>query len=144
MAPRSGRCAIRLPSPGRLSRFVCCCVPAERPPSGPGWLHEIKLDGFRLMARRDAAGVRLLTRNGLDWSSRYPGIASAIGKLRCRSCLLDGEVVICGKDGIPVFDRLRYGRQVKGEARLYAFDLVELDGRDLRREPIELRKAALG
>jgi bifunctional non-homologous end joining protein LigD len=127
------------------SGFIEPCLPspAERPPSGPGWLHEIKLDGFRLMARRDAAGVRLLTRNGLDWLSRYPSIAAAVTELRCRSCLLDGEVVICGKDGIPVFDRLRYGRQVKGEARLYAFDLLELDGRDLRREPIELRKATL-
>jgi len=60
------------------------------------------------MARRDAAGVRLLTRNGLDWSRRYPGMASAVGKLRCRSCLLDGEVVISGEDGIPVFALLRY------------------------------------
>jgi len=80
----------RLLPPGFVE--PCLPTPAERPPSGPGWLHEIKLDGFRLMARRDAAGVRLLTRNGLDWSSRYPGIASAVGKLRCRSCLLAGEV----------------------------------------------------
>jgi bifunctional non-homologous end joining protein LigD len=81
-----------------------------------------------------------LTRNGFDWSSRYPAIASGVNHLRCESCLLDGEVVICGEDGIPVFDRLRYGR---GEALLYVFDLLELDGRDLRREPIELRKATL-
>jgi bifunctional non-homologous end joining protein LigD len=55
----------------RRSGFIEPCLPspAERPPSGPGWFHEIKLDGFRLMARRDAAGVRLLTRNGLDWST---------------------------------------------------------------------------
>ena len=127
-----------------LSGFIGPCLPspAERPPSGPGWFHEIKLDGFRLMARRDA-GVRLLTRNGIDWSIRYPGIASAVNHLRCKSCLLDGEVVICGDDGMPVFNRLRYGRQVKGEALLYAFDLLKLDGRDLRREPIELRKATL-
>ena len=95
------------------------------------------------MARRDAAGVRLLTRNDIDWAARYPGIASAVNDLRCRSCLLDGEVVICGQDGIPVFNRLRYGRQIKAEAVLFAFDLLEVDGRDLRREPIELRKATL-
>jgi bifunctional non-homologous end joining protein LigD len=95
------------------------------------------------MARRDPAGVRLLTRNGNDWSGRYPAIASAVNRLRCRSCLIDGEVVICGEDGIPVFNRLREGRQVKGEAVLYAFDLVELDRKDLRREPIEERKAEL-
>jgi bifunctional non-homologous end joining protein LigD len=79
-----------------LSGFIGPCLPspAERPPSGSGWFHEIKLNGFRLMARRDAAGVRLLTRTGIDWSSRYPGIASAVNHLRCRSCLLDGEVVI--------------------------------------------------
>jgi len=95
------------------------------------------------MARRDVAGVRLLTRNGLAWTQRYPGIAAAVGELRCRSCLLDGEVVICGEDGIPVFDRLRYGRQVRGKALLYAFDLLEFDGKDLRREPLEARKGAL-
>jgi bifunctional non-homologous end joining protein LigD len=79
--------------------------------------------------------------SAVDWSGRYSGIAAAVGELRCRSCLLDGEVVICGADGIPIFDRLRYGRQ--GEALLCAFDLLELDGQDLRREPIETRKAIL-
>jgi ATP-dependent DNA ligase len=67
-----------------------------------------------------------------DWSTRYPNIASAVGQLSCPSCLLDGEVVICGEDGIPIFDRLRYGRAIKIEAVLFAFDLLELDGRDLR------------
>jgi bifunctional non-homologous end joining protein LigD len=96
-----------------------------------------------MLARRDAAGVRLLTRNAFDWAGRYPGITSAVNGLRCRSCLIDGEVVICGEDGIPIFNRLREGKQVKGEALLFAFDLIELDGRDLRREPIEARKATL-
>ena len=96
-----------------------------------------------MLARRDAAGVRLLTRNAFDWAGRYPGITSAVNELRCRSCLIDGEVVICGEDGIPIFNRLREGKQVKGEALLFAFDLIELDGRDLRREPIEARKATL-
>jgi bifunctional non-homologous end joining protein LigD len=99
------------------SGFIEPCLPspADRPPAGPNWIHEIKHDGFRLMARRDPAGVRLLRRNGNDWSGRYPAIASAVNRLRCRSCLIDGEVVICGEDGIPVFNRLREGRQVKGE-----------------------------
>jgi bifunctional non-homologous end joining protein LigD len=87
--------------------------------------------------------VRLFTRNGHDWTERYPVIASAVGNLRCRSCLLDGEVTICGEDGIPVFDRLRFGRQIKAEAVLFVFDLLELDGQDRRREPIEQRKAML-
>ena len=131
----------KLPLPG----FLGPCLPsaAEQPPTARGWLHEIKLDGFRLLAHRAANGVRLFTRNGLDWAERYPGIAAAVGKLSCQSCLLDGEVVLCGDDGIPVFNRLRYGRQVKGEALLCAFDLLEVNGRDLRRAPIELRKAVL-
>jgi bifunctional non-homologous end joining protein LigD len=95
-------------------------------------VHEIKLDGFRLLARRDPAGVRLLTRRGIGWTTRYPSIAAAVAGLACRSCLIDGEVVICGKDGVPVFDRLRYGRQPQSEAVLFAFDLLELAGRDMR------------
>jgi hypothetical protein len=67
-----------------------------------------------MLARRDAAGVRLLTRRGIDWTARYPSIAAAVAALSCRSCRVDGEVVICGEDGIPVFDRLRYGRQTNG------------------------------
>jgi bifunctional non-homologous end joining protein LigD len=95
----------------RLNGFIDPCLPsaAPKPPSGDGWIHEIKLDGFRLLARRDPAGVRLLTRRGIDWTTRYPSIAAAVAALSCRSCLIDGEVVICGEDGVPVFDRLRYG-----------------------------------
>jgi ATP-dependent DNA ligase len=63
---------------------------------------------FASLAQRDATGARLLTRRGIDWTNRYPTIAVAIAALACRSCLIDGEVVICGEDGIPVFDRLRW------------------------------------
>jgi hypothetical protein len=83
--------------------------------------------------------VRLLTRRGFDWTSRYPSIAAAVAALACRSCLVDGEVVICGDDGVPVFDRLRYGRQPQSEAILLAFDLLDLAGQDLRRTPLERR-----
>jgi len=72
------------------------------------------------MARRDGAGVRLLTRRGLDWTGRYPSIAAAVTTLSCRSCLIDGEVVICGDDGVPVFDRLGYGRHLASASRLSA------------------------
>ena len=72
--------------------------------SGPGWVHEIKHDGYRLIARRDAGGVRLITRNGYDWSDRYPAVAAAIGTLKRKSCLIDGEVVICDEDVRAVFD----------------------------------------
>jgi bifunctional non-homologous end joining protein LigD len=131
----------RLPPPGFIE--PCLPTPADYPPSGPGWIHEIKHDGFRLMARRDAAGVRLLTRNGHDWADRYPLIAEAASALGVRSCLIDGEAVACDGDGMPVFDRLRYRRQ-DGAVFLFAFDLLELNGQDLRREPIEVRKRELG
>jgi bifunctional non-homologous end joining protein LigD len=125
--------------------FIEPCLPslAERPPPGAGWIHEIKHDGFRLMARRDAAGVRLLTRNGHDWSARYPQISEAAGALQgVRSFLIDGEAVACDGNGMPSFDRLRY-RRADGTVFLFAFDLLELNGDDLRREPIELRKREL-
>jgi len=96
-----------------------------------------------MMIRRDAAGVRLLTRNGHDWADRYPLIAEAARALGVRSCLIDREAVACDGDGMPVFDRLRYRRQ-DGAVFLFAFDLLELNGQDLRREPIEVRKRELG
>src|SRR5438067_6835461 len=95
-----------------------------------------------MMVRRDPAGVRLLTRNGYDWTGRFPRIAAAAEALRARSFLIDGEAVACDGDGLPVFDRLRYRRDDR-RVFLYAFDLIELDGEDLRHEPIERRKAAL-
>ena len=95
-----------------------------------------------MMVRRDPAGVRLLTRNGHDWADRYPLIAKAASDLKVRSCLIDGEAVACDGDGLPSFDRLRYRRQDTA-VFLFAFDLLELNGQDLRREPIESRKREL-
>ena len=120
----------------------CLPSPAERPPVGPAWVHEIKHDGYRLMARRDAAGVRLLTRNGHDWAERFPLIRAALEALRTRSCLVDGEAVACNDGGLAVFERLRGPRQ-DASVFLYAFDLIELNGDDLRREPLQVRKAML-
>src|SRR5262245_55561834 len=94
--------ALRKPAM-RMSAFIEPCLPspADRPPSGPDWIHEIKLDGFRMMVRRDRAGVRLLTRNGHDWTGRFPLIAEAATALRPRSFLIDGEAVACDGDGLP-------------------------------------------
>jgi bifunctional non-homologous end joining protein LigD len=72
----------------------CLPSPAEAPPSGPDWLHEIKHDGFRIMALRDAAGVRLYTRNGHDFSDRFALIVAAVTALPVRSCLIDGEAIV--------------------------------------------------
>jgi bifunctional non-homologous end joining protein LigD len=128
------------PGPGIIE--PCLPSPATAPPSGPGWLHEIKHDGFRILARRDAAGVRLITRAGNDFSVRFPFIAMAIGKLPVRSCLIDGEAIVCDKNGLAVCDLIR-GYGSKASAVLCAFDLLELNGEDLRREPIESRKHEL-
>jgi bifunctional non-homologous end joining protein LigD len=125
--------------------FIEPCQPigAAKPPSGTGWLHEIKLDGFRLMAQRHNVGARLLTRNGNDWTERYPSIVAAMNALKVQSCLIDGEITVCDGSGLPVFDLLRYGSRIKPEAVLFAFDLLELDGEDLRPMPIEVRKHKL-
>ena len=126
--------------------FIEPCLPSagEQPPTGPGWVHEIKHDGYRLMVRRDAlsVGIRLLTRNGHDWASRFPLILQAVRRLKVRSCLIDGEAVCCNEHGVPSFDKLRY-RSNDPEVVLIAFDLLELDGNDLRREPLEVRKQTL-
>jgi bifunctional non-homologous end joining protein LigD len=124
--------------------FIEPCLPssADKPPSGPEWVHEIKHDGYRLIARRDPVGIRLLTRNGHDWSPRYPLIAEAVAALRVKSCLIDGEAVVCDDNGLAVFERLRENPTSR-HVFLYAFDLLELNGTDLRREPFEVRKATL-
>jgi bifunctional non-homologous end joining protein LigD len=98
--------------------------------------------GYRLTARRDPVGIRLLTRRGNDWSDRFPLVVEAVNHLKVRSCLIDGEVVCCNERGLAVFHVLRR-RQNEASAFLYAFDLLELDGADMRREPIEVRKATL-
>ena len=114
----------------------CLPSPAKVPPSGPGWIHEIKHDGFRITARRDAAGVRLITRNGNDFTRRFPLAAAAVAALPGRSCLIDGEAIACDDNGIAVFELIRRHRN-HASAILCAFDLLEIDGEDLRRVPIQ-------
>ena len=80
--------------------FIEPCLPssAKAPPSGPGWIHEIKHDGFRIVAHRDESGVRLWTRNGNDFTSRFPRVADAIGALQVKSCIIDGEAIVTDAD----------------------------------------------
>ena len=120
----------------------CLPSPANTPPSGRDWLHEIKHDGFRIMARRDSAGVRLITRHGNDFTARFPLAVEAVSALSARSFLLDGEAIVTNERGLAVFDLIRHQRH-GDDAVLIAFDLIELDGEDLRRTPIELRKRTL-
>src|SRR5215211_4636529 len=92
--------------------FIPPCLPsrADRPPSGPAWIHEIKHDGFRLLAHRDGTEVRLFTRRGIEWSDRFPLIVAAVSELAVRSCLIDGEAIACDGTGLTDFARLRYHR----------------------------------
>jgi ATP-dependent DNA ligase len=124
--------------------FIAPCLPtsAPQPPSGDDWLHEIKHDGFRVIARKSGERVRLYSRPGNDLTDRFPLIVEALAQLRSRSCIIDGEAVACGEDGIASFDRIRY-RHYDASVFLYAFDLIELDGDDLRREPLAVREATL-
>jgi bifunctional non-homologous end joining protein LigD len=112
------------------------------PPAGSGWIHEIKHDGFRIMARRDETGVRLYTRNGYNFANRFPRIVEAIAKLPVQSCFIDGEAIVIDERGLSTFELLRSWRHDHA-AVLCAFDVIELDGRDLRWVPIEQRKHAL-
>jgi bifunctional non-homologous end joining protein LigD len=109
-----------LPHP---AAFIEPCLPrpAKQPPEGRGWIHEIKHDGFRIMARRADGRVQLLTRKGTNFANRFPQIVAAVTVLRVRSCLLDGEAVVCDESGLAVFDLIR-GYRHDAAAVLCAFD----------------------
>jgi bifunctional non-homologous end joining protein LigD len=120
------------------------CIPTRvsKPPVGPQWIHEIEHDGYRMIARKRDGRVRLFTRNGFDWTERYPLIGKAVAALRAASATIDGEAVWCDGAGLAIFDKL-HSRAYDGEVILYAFDLLELDGEDWRPRPLEARKAKL-
>src|ERR1700738_2076174 len=109
------------------SGFIAPCLPtsAPQPPSGGIWLHEIKHDGFRIIARKNDKRVKLYSRPGNDLTYRFPLIVEAVAKLRSRPCIIDGEAVACGDEGVA------------------SFDLTNLAGDDLRRAPLAVRKATL-
>jgi ATP-dependent DNA ligase len=121
-------------------RFEPCLPrPASEPPPGPGWIHEIKHDGFRILAHRRGRSVRLFSRNVAD---RFPLVAAAIEALPVRSCVVDGEAIVCDASGLAVFDLVR-GYGTNARAILCAFDLLEVNGEDIRCEPVEDRKRRL-
>jgi ATP-dependent DNA ligase len=109
------------------------CLPTRgtKVPASPDWVHESKHDGYRLIVQRDGKRVRLFTKNGHDWSSRYPLIVEAALRNRTSSFVIDGEAVLLGVDGISDFNGL-HSRQHDAEVQLYAFDVLALDGDDLR------------
>ena len=113
-----------------------------KPPAGPEWLHEIKFDGYRLLARKDAGRVALWSRHATDLTDRFPRIAEAVRSLPADDVLLDGEAVVFRPDGHSDFTALRTNRGADA-ARLVAFDLLHVDGEDRRKLPLEVRRAEL-
>jgi bifunctional non-homologous end joining protein LigD len=116
----------------------------DEAPEGDDWLHEVKFDGYRLLAAIGSAGVRLHTRTGLDWTEKFPDVARSLEALGCDSALIDGEVMAADvTDGKSPFSALQRAIRQGGGMRYYAFDLLSLDGRDLTGEPLSARKAEL-
>jgi bifunctional non-homologous end joining protein LigD len=120
------------------------CLPTSGKvvPATPVWLHEVKSDGYRLIVQREGSRVRLFSRSGHDWTGRHSWIVESALKNRHSQFVIDGEAVILGVDGIADFDAL-HSRQHEEEVQLYAFDVLALDGDDLRRLPLSMRKTNL-
>ncbi len=112
-------------------------------PSGSQWVHEIKLDGYRIHARVDRGRVQLLTRNGLDWTERYRATEQALGKLPVDRAYLDGELCAVRSDGTTSFAAMQAATDSghSGELIFFLFDLLHLDGVEVRRRPLLERKA---
>jgi bifunctional non-homologous end joining protein LigD len=127
--------------------FIEPCLPTlgNSVPNGSQWAYEIKHDGFRFICRRDGDRVRVFSRRGHDWTDRVPLIAEALAKLRAKSVTIDGEGVVCRPDGVSDFDKLRaaVGRLGSRDAFLYAFDLLEIDGENMRPYEWHVRRATL-
>jgi bifunctional non-homologous end joining protein LigD len=119
---------------------------AEVPPSGAGWLHELKLDGYRIQARKHNGIVQMLTRAGLDWTNRMKAVAAEIAKLQTKTVTLDGELVVVSPNGTTSFANLQAAMQEGTQHVLtfFAFDLLHLDGKNIRQLPLIRRKEILG
>jgi bifunctional non-homologous end joining protein LigD len=151
-APRSKRVARELKVPEgapkeKLPEFITpeLALQATTPPGGTGWLHELKLDGYRIQARKDGDSVQLLTRTGLDWTHRMKTIAALVGELPVERVILDGEVVVLAENGTTSFADLQAAFQegVKKPLSYFAFDLLHLNGHNLRGLPLVERKDLL-
>jgi bifunctional non-homologous end joining protein LigD len=127
-----------------MSKAFDFCMPTRgtKVPHTPDWVHEIKYDGYRLRVERNGDRVRLITRNGYDWTKRYPWIVESALKNRVKRFVIDGEAVVLGVDGIANFNAL-HSRRHDDEVQLYAFDCLALDDDDLRGLPLSMRKTNL-
>lgn len=129
--------------PARIVPQLCLLV--TQPPAGDEWIHEGKLDGYRILARLEDGRVKIETRNAQDWTARFPAVARAVAGLPARRAWLDGEVVALDSHGISHFQALQEALSGtrKADLRYFVFDLLYLDGRDLRALPLLDRKARL-
>jgi len=126
-----------------MPKFEFCLPTAgQAVPAGPEWFHEIKFDGYRLRVEREGGRVRLITRGGYDWTKRFPWIAEAALKNRRSQFVIDGEAVILGTNGVSDFNAL-HSRKQNHEVQLCAFDVLAMDGEDLRELPLSMRKTNL-
>src|SRR6185436_7886859 len=118
--------------------------PVDQPPEGKHWIHEVKHDGYRSQVVIERGQVRVFSRNGHDWSDRYPSIVRAAASLRCKSAIIDGEAIVQNSDGASDFEALGSAlRQRPHSIILYAFDLLHLDCKDLRQQTLVERRASL-
>ena len=113
-------------------------------PTGDEWLYEAKFDGYRALALKDGARVRLLSRKGNDLTAGYPAIQKAVKALEGKSAVIDGEIVAFDENGRPSFQHLHHRSANPAAIRYFAFDLLHLNGKDLRAEPLSIRRTALG
>ncbi|TKB97191.1 MAG: DNA ligase D, partial [Mesorhizobium sp.] len=131
---------------GRLS-FIEFQMPTlvDKPPKGSGWIHEIKYDGYRTQLIIHLGRVQAFTRNGYDWTDRYLPIVRAAAELKAKLAIIDGEATVFGATGRPDFQALRreLGKAESTKLVFHAFDLLHLNGKDLRGAPLLERKRAL-
>src|SRR5262249_47451861 len=130
---------------------LCLATLSETAPADPGWVHEIKFDGYRIEARLSRANarhdgdVRLLTRKALDWAARFPTVAGAVAALPATQALLDGEIISETDSGLSSFSQLQQDLSDGRTDRMvyFVFDILHLDGRDLVDAPLTERKQVL-
>ena len=135
--------ARKAPLPAKAAVQLATLVDA--PPKGADWLHEMKFDGYRILARLQDGRARLLSRNGKDWTAHFPTVAAAVERLPARTALLDGEVAIVLPSGMTSFQALQnaLAGQDQGQLAYFLFDLIHLEGFSLARAPLEERKTLL-
>ncbi len=154
-APKAAPAKPAATSPAKLKGAVKAPMPKamkpqlasqqDDPPSGEGWIHEIKLDGYRTIAMVTDGKVKLLTRTGIDWTDRYGILADAFAALSAKQAIIDGEIVVVDENGITHFSDLQQALHDSAGDRLtfFAFDLMYLDGYDLTKARLIDRKALL-